>query len=241
MGTLAWLSFPAFAVADDDWSITLIPYGWAISMEGEVASIAALPTIDVDADFQDIFENLDSVLILAAEIKKGRVGLLADVNYLSLELGTETPGTLFDDVDAETSSLIGGVYGTYRIVEGDGHSVDVLGGGRVWSVETTLDFQAGTLPAVRTSDSKTWVDPIVGARGALDLTPNFGVTLLADVGGFGVSSDFSWQALATVDYRVNDWITGRLGYRHLAVDYEDGGFVYDVDISGPVIGLSMRW
>ena len=31
------------------------------------------------------------------------------------------------------------------------------------------------------------------------------------------------------------------GYRHTAVDYQNGGFVYDAAASGPILGLTIQW
>ncbi|WP_169309229.1 hypothetical protein [Desulforhopalus sp. IMCC35007] len=32
----------------------------------------------------------------------------------------------------------------------------------------------------------------------------------------------------------------KVGYRYLAVDYDNDGFIYDVSQNGPVLGLSWR-
>jgi hypothetical protein len=64
---------------------------------------------------------------------------------------------------------------------------------------------------------------------------------VADVGGFGVGSDTSWEAIATLNYRLRDWLWLRAGYRHLEVDYEDGGFVHDVQMSGPMMGAGLQF
>ena len=64
---------------------------------------------------------------------------------------------------------------------------------------------------------------------------------LADVGGFGVSSDSTWQVMGALSYRLTDRIIARAGYRHLEVDYDNDGFVYDVELSGPILGVSFRF
>ena len=62
-----------------------------------------------------------------------------------------------------------------------------------------------------------------------------------DVGGFGVSSDIVWQALGLVGYNFTDSTIGYFGYRHAAVDYQNGGFIYDAATSGPIFGLAIVW
>jgi hypothetical protein len=59
----------------DSWTFGLTPYVWLAGLEGDVATIAALPPISVDAGFDDIIENIDCTLMVAAEARRGRFGL----------------------------------------------------------------------------------------------------------------------------------------------------------------------
>jgi opacity protein-like surface antigen len=47
--------------------------------------------------------------------------------------------------------------------------------------------------------------------------------------------------LGTLQYQVADSITLDAGYRYLAVDYKNGGFKFDMALSGPIIGASIRF
>ena len=60
-------------------------------------------------------------------------------------------------------------------------------------------------------------------------------------GGFGVGADIDWQVEATLEYKVNDSFALQAGYRYLAVDYDDDGFVWDVSMQGPVIGAKFQF
>lgn len=59
-----------------------------------------------------------------------------------------------------------------------------------------------------------------------------------DIGGFGIESDFTWQLTLTAGYALTDNTEFLVGYRHLDVDYKNGGFGYDVATSG--FGLGFR-
>lgn len=48
----------------------------------------------------------------------------------------------------------------------------------------------------------------------------------ADISGFGVGSDLSWQAQYPESYQFNPRVTLELGYRHLQMDYTSGGFTH---------------
>jgi hypothetical protein len=87
-----------------------------------------------------------------------------------------------------------------------------------------LDLSKGI--AIARGGSVDWVDPLVGARIRHRLAAGQELLLRADVGGFGVGSQFSWNALAAYswEFAVRDGVTysGLLGYRALDVDYEQG-------------------
>ena len=64
---------------------------------------------------------------------------------------------------------------------------------------------------------------------------------LFQIGGFGAGSELTWDALGVIGYQFNDSISAVAGYRHLDVDYHDDGFVFDVELSGPVIGMTITF
>lgn len=66
-------------------------------------------------------------------------------------------------------------------------------------------------------------------------------TVLADVGGFGVSSDLTWQALGGIEYRFNETWSLKAGYRAMGVDYRNAGLKLDGVPHGPAIGVGIRF
>ena len=137
---------------------------------------------------------------------------------------------------------------------------DVLAGGRFWDqkADVSLDLSAAldvtTLElrrnrAIARSGSVDWADPFVGARLRFAVAPGHELFVRGDVGGFGVGSDFSWQAIAgyLFDFAVCNGVTfsGVLGYRALQVDYAQGEgrrrYEFDMLQHGPVVGVSMRF
>jgi hypothetical protein len=99
------------------------------------------------------------------------------------------------------------------------------------------------------SGSVDWVDPFVGARLRNQIAPGQELMVRADVGGFGVGSDASWQVLATYNWQMcistGYVIDGYLGYRALSVDYSQGSgnteYQYNVLQQGPVLGTTLHF
>jgi opacity protein-like surface antigen len=85
------------------------------------------------------------------------------------------------------------------------------------------------------------VDPYIGVRVQHPLTDRLTVVGYADVGGFGVGSDSTWQALVGASYEFTKTISGKFGYRYLSVDYDKGGFLYDMANSGVYAGVGFRF
>lgn len=119
---------------------------------------------------------------------------------------------------------------------------------RTKTLERTLEIEFGRALANANSGDMEWVDPFVGARIRHEFGGGQMLTLVADVGGFGAGSDFSWQTIATYAFDVNCFgapINTVVGYRALAVDYsEDGAFGdngIDLIEHGPILGFNLRW
>lgn len=225
----------------DGWSFGFAPYLWASGLEGDVATLPPAPPANVDAGFDDILDNLDIAFMGIGEVRKGRFALVADLIYIDLSNDASTPGPLFSGADLETQAFIGTFQGSYRVIQRDRGYLDVLAGARVWSVNTELSLGAGLLPARDIDETETWVDPVIGLQARLNLGSGFHVTTMGNIGGFGVGSDLTWDAFAALGYRVNDWFAPIVGYRHLSVDFDEDDFLFDVEMSGPVIGGVIRF
>lgn len=229
------------APASDGWSFGLTPYVWFAGLEGDVGAISGLPPVSVDAGFGDIIENTDFTFMLAAEARRGRFGVITDLSYLALSSDGDTPGALFSTAEVESTTFFATVAGAYRVWADDRIAVDGAVGARVWYVDTKIDLGAGLVAARSIEDDEVWADPVIGVRSRAELGRSFSLIGAADIGGFGLASDFTWQILGTLAYEVADWVSVRAGYRHLEVDYEDDGFVWDVELSGPLVGATFRF
>jgi hypothetical protein len=123
-----------------------------------------------------------------------------------------------------------------------------FGPGKNITVDRSVQIEIDRAVAAASSGDLEWVDPFIGGRLRHGFGDNKDLTLEADVGGFGVGSDFSWQVVATYGFDVNCFGTPLhtvIGYRALAVDYTEesayGENVLDVVMHGPILGVNLRW
>ncbi|MEZ5864584.1 MAG: hypothetical protein R3D25_11170 [Geminicoccaceae bacterium] len=241
----------ADSLVSDEWEFQLTPYFWALAMEGntKVKGIKGEP----DVSFSDIWDNLDFALMLEGEVRKGRIGMYANAIYADL---SDTQGVAGFDIKAEATTVWAGLGGFYRlgpwtVLPGAGALapevvVDPYAGIRYTYLDTTLRVRNGGPQA---SQDKDWVDPIVGVRTIWQIGPNWSVTALGDIGGFGAGSDFTWQAAGMVGYRFglfgDDNARLLAGYRALYQDYSSGNgnneFKWDMTLHGPIVGLAISF
>jgi hypothetical protein len=215
------------------WSWRVALYGWAQSLDGDV-TVRGFEA-PVDLKFTDLLEDLDMAFMGLVEVKHGRWGVLVDVNYAHISDSLPLPFG-GGSVDFDMKQWLVNSYVTYDVVRDGGTDFDVFAGARFNSMELELETGFGT----RAKD-KAWVDPVIGARFQRSLSESFFFRAVGDIGGFGVSSDLTWQAFGGFGWRFSDSGNALLGYRAIGTDYEDGDFAYDVTAHGPVLGVEFTF
>ena len=226
-------------VLEDRWTFSVTPYFWAAGISGDTKQFG-LPEIEIDSSFSDILDNLDFAAMAIAEARYGRFSVYGDLIYTKLGAESATPhGILATDVEVTSTTFAGLAAAGYSVLEGPSGRLDVVGGVRVWSVETEISFNGAFLDGRSFEDSATWVDGMVGLRGNYAFTPKFYVTGWGLIGTGG--ADVDWDVAAGLGYRINDTFSATVGYRALGVDYSDDGFLFDVVEQGPILGLTMNF
>lgn len=227
--------------AEPSLSMSLTAYLWFASLSGDVG-VGGLPPADIDVDFDEIFKKLDwfpPPIMLAGEVRHERIAFLADFIYLGMEGDGASPGPLPLTAEADLKTMILTFAGSYRVIQSETVDVDVLAGARVWMLDTTLTLTGLTVR--QRGGSEAWIDPLIGMSGRIKLGNGFALRAEGDVGGFGVGADLDWQLLGTLQYQVDESITLQAGYRYLDVDYDNGGFLFDAAMHGPIIGGSIHF
>ncbi|MDW9590408.1 hypothetical protein [Sinorhizobium meliloti] len=230
---------PRPAEAEGGWTFSVAPYFWIAGLSGDTAQFG-MPTVHIDSSFSDILGNLDFAFMAAGEARYDRFSVIGDVIYTKLSADAETPlGILASDVDVTSESFSGLLGLGYAVLDGpDGH-LDVVGGIKLWSVETTISLSGGLLGRREASDSATWVDGVVGLRGKYSFTPEIYLTGWGLVGCGG--ADIDWDVALGIGYDFNDRVSAIAGYRALGVDYSDDGFLFDTVQQGPILGVAIKF
>jgi hypothetical protein len=215
-------------------------YGWLQSLEGRVG--AGPFSVPVSAGFRDVIDAADTVSALMGHVEYRRRGVGVFLDGVYTRLGFNEVPVAPAPARLTTSLFVLHLGGTVEVAgAADGRwALDALGGARFTQVRNGLSIPLG--PSA--SQQATWAEPFLGLRLRGRLGARWEYALWGDIGGFGVGSDVSWQAVGTVSYRfplfgADAALTA--GYRALSQDYRADGFRYDMTVHGPVIGLNLRF
>jgi hypothetical protein len=189
---------------------------------------------EVDVELEDILKNLEFGFMAVAEVGKGPWSFWIDGMFVNLSwdsLGTSDRS----EVEARQVTLDGAVTFHFR----DPEFLNLYAGARYNNLSAKINREDESLAI----DNHAIVDPIIGVRLRWDFASGWTVGGRGDIGGFGVSSSFTWQVVPTVGYRVSRTAAVLLAYRYLSIDYEDEswGFLYDVNTAGLALGVELAF
>ena len=233
------LAGPA-AAQNSDWSFALSPYAWTPGITSSVET--AWGTVEVDKSIGDVLSDLDLAFMGAFEARNGPWSLIADLFYADLSESHATPlGVLFSRVRIETEVRALSGYAGYRVHEDDRVAVDLMAGFRVNSVDLNVSLSPGLLQGQRFGASETWIDPLVGGRVRFAITDRWFATALVDVGGKGGGSDLTWQTFASLGYQIDERWSVQGGWRYVSIEKSIDGRDVEIDLSGPLLGFTVRF
>lgn len=223
--------------AADGWESEIAAYLFAAGLSGR-ASVGPV-VAEVDASFSDILDNLQFGGMAAFSTTDGRWVWMADAVVANVGTTASGSGGAFRaDLDSDTT-ILEGDFGV-QLTRG----FTVFGGARYVDLASKIAVGSGN-QTLRASSSESWVDPVVGFRWSTTGSERWAFWIRGDVGGFGVGSEKSWNAVAALSFRLTERVRVGAGYRALDIEYEHGSgadrFVYDTRMEGPVAGLSFSF
>jgi hypothetical protein len=227
------------AVSDDPWHLTASGYLWLPGVHGTVGALGR--TVGVHASASDLLSHFRFGVMGLIEPSYKRIIMPVDLMWIRLGDDKAIP---FPSLKANTANIKGGELVLtpkigYRIIDSEKLKVDALAGFRYWHFTESLSFTPSTL-GLNFSKSQNWVDPLVGGRITLPLSPKAEVTVAGDVGGWGVGSQLDYQVVGLLGYRIKPHVTLQVGYRYLDVNYRSSGTIVDMATSGVMFGITMN-
>ncbi len=265
---------PAFG----EWKVTVMPYVWALGLNGKTIARGQdigvnLSFVDLltkvstpPLEFATRFEARNGPFaayadFFWAQLRASGSALALRTPLSGIALSADATGHLKFSVKAILEG--GGAYEVARWSNGGASytAIDALAGLRYWNLGPSVSLDIiGTVDvpllglrqvgqeAVASTGNLSWVDPLVGVRVRQELASGDEFQLKGDIGGFGVGSKISWQAVGGYvhNFQFNGLnCQGMIGYRALEVDYSKGSGVQqsglDVVMHGPIVGLGLQF
>ena len=229
---------PALSAADNaEWLVA--PYVWLSDVTLDQSS-----GVSGGISASDLLDKTDSAGMIRVEAAWNRWGFTVDYIFLGLSDSAVLPLTPpFFNVLVDADMSIVELGGFFR-PSGTDNGVDYLFGVRNINVDKTLLVTPilGGVTQRFDSDSK-FTDVFAGARFLHRFSPNWDFALRGDL-SFG-DSEGTVNLLTSVGYRFNAVFALNLGYRHLAIEFEDDvdgvDETTDIELSGPFLGFLFRF
>jgi hypothetical protein len=232
------------SVYASEWNYQLEPYLMVTSIKGD-ATIGRTNQTSVDIDFGTILDNLDAAAMLHFEAHHNSGwGVMFDYGFMDLS-GNKVSAN-GNSVDVGVRQGVLELQALYRNKLSNGY-LDYFAGVRWWDNNIDVALKLSPVIGVEKEIEADWVDPVIGARWLRDLNDKWTFLAQVDVGGLGITSDFTSSVQSGLLYKINDLMTVDLKYKATWVDYEegstgkDGYFQYDTITHGTVIGLAFNF
>ncbi|MEE4659424.1 MAG: hypothetical protein V2J89_03090 [Halieaceae bacterium] len=232
------------AGAEGSWHYSLSPYMWLAGVEGESATVPPLPPAPIDISPSDAADDTDVSYMLTLTGKKGRHGWMADFLYTDVRSDEDFAPALGLSLESVSKNQMFTLAYSYELIQSDSAFLDAFAGARYWNVDTSLRFSGGQglLAGRRIENSDDWIDPVFGIKGRTDIgASRFYLNGWAALGGLNVGADLLYELSLNLGYQWTDSIGTTVGYRFFDVDYEDDGFLYDIEQHGVMLGLTWQF
>ncbi len=219
---------------NNSWKHSLTIYGWLPSFDGTTNYTIPGDGNDPDEEVESSFvDKLDMVFMGSYEARKNKWSFLIDAIYLKMS-DSQNASLLNGRVpvasEQELDTWVVGAYGGYNIFETGSSSMDMIAGVRYLSLDVDVSFLR--LPSIGVFQE--FYDGVIGVKGHVDLSENWYVPYLVDIGAG--DSELTWQGEASIGYRFG-WGDVLATYRYIHYEKDDSRLIKDLDMYGPKVGV----
>jgi hypothetical protein len=238
--------------ASEEWEFALSPlFLWGMNINGDATIGDA--TAPLELDFKDdVLENLEAVLTVHFEARRGLWTVFTEVQYVDLGPTVNVAmGPIEVESDITFKNTMFELGAAYTFSESDSTRWEVIGGGRYTDQDIEVDAIVSTpLPPpldeadIDMGGGDDWWHAFLGARVFHSFNEKWSFIGRTDL-GYGGSDNKALNASFMFDYRFRGWGSAFAGYRYLQYDYDNGsssnGYAYDAYQQGPLLGLTFYW
>jgi hypothetical protein len=234
----------AKSAPDDGWHFAVSPYLWLPGVHGTAFGPEG-NGLGFKASASDLLSHFQFGLLGAVEARHKWLITSMDMIWLRLQDDRAIalpPAALEGVTDANihaTLFLLTPKVGV-RLINQEKFKVDALTGFRFWHIGDSLNFNPSAL-GFNFNGSQNFVDPLVGGRIGLALSPKISINILGDVGGWNTGSKLEYQVAGFLGYQIKPAITLQAGYRYLNIDYFGSrGITTNITMSGVLLGATIN-
>jgi hypothetical protein len=210
--------------AEDSWSYELIPFVWAAAVDGRIG--VGTSTVDVNASVKDLAEFSNVGLSMRMTATREPIQWYGEASYVQVDNDVIAPAGPTRVKTTQTLAEVGLLYDFDE-------AFAVYGGLRYQDIIGVLQG-----PSYRIDDEQDWLDGYAGVRWNAIRSDRWSAWLRGDVGAGG--SKYTWLAEAGGGYHWGSRWAAYVAYRMLGTDYSHGGLLYDVKLSGVLLGFGIR-
>ena len=253
------------------WKFEFTPFAFVpFNVDGD--STVEGVTSDINMDLGEILEILTFAASGRFEAwYKNKFGIIFEGIYLKLGDDGEGiisgPRGLVDlgiEVDVEYDQATFDLAFGYRTEISDGDDqdkvsqaglpdgyFDIIAGLRLQYLEQRAELNTERSGPFRTvsidrdlGQDETWVEPLLSARFAYQISPKFAIGTRGDISGFGIDDlSTTWRIITGFDWVFSGDTSLKLGYEVYSIDYKtsDDEFGLDQFQHGPYIGVTFRF
>ncbi len=227
------------------YKIYVEPYIMFTSMSGTTA-IGGLPPVSICIPASKVFSYLKIGGMLYVEVHNDKFAYTSDLFYANLSQDASSKNNVISGT-ADLKQFLWELEGLYRI----NPWLEAGVGARINDITSEINFHynmitgGGSLTGY-SKRSSIWVDPLIVARLKTVIHDKWLFQLRADMGGFGIGSQFAWQLQPDIFYRASKLLQLGIGYRAISVNYNNNKsgsdyFLYDMVEYGPQIRIGFNF
>jgi hypothetical protein len=233
---LCLLGAPVLA-EDPGWDYSATIYVWGPSTTAKIGT--PLGSVTGDLSFSEALDALDFAFMGTVSAQRGKLSFALDTLYFDLSDDLAAPvGPGFVSASLESQITVVNAYAMWQVAAPANGRLDLGAGLRFFSMDNSARLSGPLNTSFDLSDD--WVDPLLAIRYRADFGPDWYGLVFADVGVAG-QSDSTWQGVAALGYRFSETFSVEGGYRVLEAERTEGNSTIDIEMSGPIVGVTWRF